>query len=209
MSQYWDERFRREGKIWGETASRTAVKAIEVFRAHKVKDVLVPSSGYGRNTRFFSRDGFRVTGVEVSSVAYTLALQFDPAARLFNASFLDWEPDGAYDAVYCFNVLHLFLAAERRRFIEKCRDCLRPGGLLYFTVFSEQEDSCGKGASAEPDTYESKPGRPVHYFTNDDLCIHFAGMELLETGLATDEEDHGEGPHTHVLRYICARKGID
>lgn len=206
MRDYWDERFRREGKIWGETASRTAEKATGMFRRHGVKEVLVPGSGYGRNTRYFTREGFQVTGVEVSGVAYALALQFDPDTRSCNASFLDWEPDAAYDAVYCFNTLHLFRQAERRRFIEKCRGCLKPGGLLYFTVFSEKEDSYGKGASPEPDTFESKPGRPVHYFTHDDLCAHFNGTELLDTGLTTDEEDHGEGPHTHVLRFICARE---
>jgi hypothetical protein len=34
-----------------------------------------------------------------------------------------------------------------------------------------------------------------------------AGLAVLETGLAEDEEDHGEeGPHTHVLRYICVQR---
>jgi hypothetical protein len=30
-------------------------------------------------------------------------------------------------------------------------------------------------------------------------------MEIMETGITEDPEDHGGGPHTHILRYICVR----
>ncbi|MCX6375275.1 MAG: class I SAM-dependent methyltransferase, partial [Armatimonadetes bacterium] len=82
----------------------------------------------------------------------------------------------------------------------------RDGGLLFFTVFSEEEPSFGKGEKIEENTFESKPGRPVHYFTEYDLISHFSEFDVLETGLTKDPEDHGEGPHTHQLRYIVARK---
>ncbi|MHB8771846.1 MAG: hypothetical protein ACYC7J_12655 [Syntrophales bacterium] len=63
----------------------------------------------------------------------------------------------------------------------------------------------GSGAR-EGGTYETKPGRPAHYFTETDLRDHFAAFEILETGLVEDEESHGEeGPHTHLLRTIAAR----
>jgi len=72
-------------------------------------------------------------------------------------------------------------------------------------VFSEKEDSYGKGAETEKNTFESKPGRPVHYFTDDDLKEHFQGMDMVETGIMEDREDHGDRPHTHVLRYIYVK----
>ena len=77
---------------------------------------------------------------------------------------------------------------------------------MFFTVFSEKEESYGKGKQIEKNTFESKPGRPVHYFDEDDLKAHFKKMEILETGIMEDPEDHGEGPHTHLLRYIYVRK---
>jgi hypothetical protein len=49
-------------------------------------------------------------------------------------------------------------------------------------------------------------GRPGHYFTDSDLKAHFKKMEIVETGILEDPEDHGaEGPHTHRLRYICVK----
>jgi hypothetical protein len=72
-------------------------------------------------------------------------------------------------------------------------------------VFSEKEPSFGKGRETELNTFESKPGRPVHYFTHDDLLSHFRGFNVLETGLMEDAENHGaDGPHVHVVRYIFA-----
>ncbi len=115
-----------------------------------------------------------------------------------------------YDAIYCFNVLHLFRKADRKTFVDKCLGQLKNGGSLYFTVFSEKEPSYGKGAEVEPGTFESKPGRPVHYFTEEELREQFNKCIVLGSGIVEDHEDHGdEGPHTHVLRYIYAQKRQD
>jgi len=203
MNEYWDKRYQAEGEIWGDTPSRTAVYALEMFLKNNVQKVLVPGSGYGRNTRLFSSAGLDVTGIEISPLACNMAEKFDPASHFHNISALDMSFDkGIYDAVYCFNVLHLFREKDRRVFIRQCTDRVRVNGLLFFTVFSEKEPSYGNGKEVETDTFESKPGRPVHYFSEDDLAGHFRHLTQIETGIMKDHEDHGEGSHTHVLRYI-------
>jgi SAM-dependent methyltransferase len=207
MNEYWDKRYQAEGRIWGDLPSRTAERALELFRKAGVKKILVPGSGYGRNTRLFSTSGFEVTGIEISPEAYTMALTFDNVSRFYNASALDMAflPD-KYDAIYCFNVLHLFREKERKLFLQQCAERVKANGLMFFTVFSEKEASYGKGQEVEKNTFESKPGRPVHYFTDSDLKAHFKKMEILETRIIEDPENHGaEGPHTHQLRYICLK----
>ncbi len=206
MEQYWNSRFLAEGKVWGDSPSKTAVYAADLFRDTLVRTMLVPGAGYGRNTAFFAASGFRVSGIEISSEALRLAEAHDPMTRFFKGSVLDMPfSDDVYDAIYCFNVLHLFPGPERRRFMRKCADQLRPGGMAFFAVFSEKEPTFGKGRCTEPNTFESKPGRPVHYFTHEDLVAHFEGFSVLETGLMEDAETHGdEGSHVHVVRYIAA-----
>ncbi|HUL62142.1 MAG TPA: class I SAM-dependent methyltransferase [Methanocella sp.] len=208
MGAYWDDRYGREGKIWGTTPSVTAGQACREFRGRGVRRVLVPGAGYGRNAALFARAGFDVTGVEVSAEAVRLAE--GDGVRYIPGSFLevDLEAD-AYDAVYCHNVLHLFLAPDRRRFVARCAAALRAGGLAFFAVFSDEEPSYGKGRRVEADTYESKPGRPVHYFSERDLRDHLAGFDVLEIGTVEEPEEHGEeGPHVHRLRFVLAgRKG--
>ena len=206
MNEYWDKRFQTEGKIWGESPSRTAQYALRLFRSSNINKILVPGSGYGRNTRLFSTSGFYVTGIEISSEAHAMALEFDPLSRFFNASVLDMSFDtDEYDAIFCFNVLHLFQKNERKLFTQQCVRKLKEQGLMFFTVFSEDEPSYGKGLEIEKNTFESKSGRPAHYFTENDLKAHFKDMYIIETGIMEDPEDHGEGPHTHILRYIYLR----
>ena len=204
---YWDERFQDEGQIWGSLPSQTAEYALKIFLRENVKDVFVPGSGYGRNTKLFSTSGLNVTGAEISSVACQLAEEFDPLTKHFNNSVLDMRLDNnKHDAIYCYNVLHLFRRKERRLFLKKCNNIVNDNGLIFFTVFSEQDPSFGKGAEVEKNTFESRPDRPVHYYTEDNLLDEFKDFETLETGIFEDPEDHGEGPHTHMLWYILARK---
>lgn len=207
MNTFWEERFRNEGKIWGDTPSRTALHAIGLFKKAGVRTVLIPGSGYGRNAGAFHRAGFEVTGIEISATAVSLARQASQGIRYHHGSVLRMPFDNVlYDGIYCFNVLHLFRRNDREVFLQRCREQLRDGGVLFFAVFSDQEPSFGTGRMVEENTFESKPGREVHYYTEDELISEFRGCAILETGMVEDPEDHGEeGRHTHLLRYIFAR----
>jgi hypothetical protein len=206
MTEYWDLRYQAEGKIWGEQSSKTAEYALQIFQAAGVKKLLVAGSGYGRNTKLFSAAGFTVTGVEIAFEACKMAMTYDPDTRVYNNSVLDMSfLPAKFDGLYSFNVLHLFKEVDRRRFIRQADIRVKKQHPLFFTVFSEKEESFGKGAETEKNTFESKPGRPVHYFSEQDLREHFRDFEIMETGLMEDAENHGGGPHTHILRYIYVK----
>ena len=208
MTTFWETRFASEGAIWGPEPSKTVERAHSLFQRDSIQTLLIPGSGYGRNAAFFAQRGYDVTGIEVSKTALELAQKLDPDSRYIHASVLDDVlQDETFDGIYCFNVLHLFLATERREVIRRCRRWLRPGGLAFFVVFSEIEETYGKGAAVEDNTFETRPGRPAHYFTDADLRAHFTDFTIIETGLVSDPEDHSpEGPHVHELRYVCAQK---
>jgi SAM-dependent methyltransferase len=118
MHSYWQERYLQGSRIWGDKPSPTAALAVALFQRHGVQGVLVPGAGYGRNAALLVQTGFSVTGVEISEEAIELAAQTVPGLTYLHGSFLEvpLEP-GAYDAVFCFNILHLFLKADRQRFI--------------------------------------------------------------------------------------------
>jgi SAM-dependent methyltransferase len=203
---YWDRRYITEGRIWGEQPSLSASVALEIFCKAEVKTVLVPGSGYGRHTAYLSKSGFTVTGIEISPVAVNLARQLDTVSRFYTASVLDISSEySTYDAVFCFNVLHLFWAEEREVLIRLCAAGVKTDGLMFFTAFSEKEADFGKGIEVEKNTFETRPGRPAHYFTEDDLRQHFGEYPVIDIGIIKDPEDHGGKPHIHLLRYICVR----
>ncbi len=209
MRNYWNRRFSEEGRIWGERPSRTAVRAAAFFRAQGVQKILVPGAGYGRHTDYFAAEGFTVHGIEISEVAVGLA---DPAGErvvYYRGSVLDMPfSEDRYDAVYCFNVLHLFRAADRCTFIGKCADQLRPGGVVYFTVFSEREPTYGKGEKVEEDTLRKQAGAAGPLFHRGGPEGPFRGLRNPGDGpRGRSRRSHGEeGLHTHLLRTIAARK---
>lgn len=205
--EFWEKRFREEGRVWGELPSKSAYQALKLFREYHVRNILVPGSGYGRNSRLFSFSDFEVTGVEISGTACRLAEQFDPKTRVHEGSALDMSfVPGTFDAIYSYNLLHLFIKNDRNVFIQECLKKLGEPGIIFCTVFSENEPSFGRGRWVEDSTYESRPDRPTHYFTEDDLGEHFHDFEIIETGILYEPEDHGRELHTHILRYIFAKK---
>ena len=211
--QYWNERFDRESYVWGKKPSKSAVLARKLFSEQNVQKILIPGVGYGRNAKIFTDNGFTVTGIEISDNACRLAEDFDPKTKIIKGDILSLGDrgfpslrQGSFDAIYCFNVLHLFKKEDRKKFLQQCSQLLGKSGYLFFVVFSEQESSFGCGQQVEKNTFISKPGRPVHYFTHRDLREHFNDLAIIKTGIVKDREDHGPGSHVHKLRYVFACK---
>ncbi|WP_238655944.1 class I SAM-dependent methyltransferase [Paenibacillus piscarius] len=209
MPDYWNHRFAGEGMIWGSEPSPSAEWAKEKFREAGVSTVLVPGAGYGRNTKSFATE-FTVYGIELSEPALELAREWDPATAFIAGSALEPQLTAPVDAVYCYDVLHLFLAEDRRRLIDASLAQVRQGGLLYFTSFSDEDPNYGCGTELEPGTYEYKQDKYAHFFSEAGLLAEFAGTEILETGTYTETLHSPQGgTHEYILRTILARKQVE
>lgn len=205
---YWNSRYSKEGKIWGISPSKSSLYALKLFKKYPIVHILIPGSGYGRHTKLFSENKYKVVGIEISEVAFEISKNFDTTSTFINCSLLEIDTlDKIFDAIYCFNTIHLFLKEERMLFLSKCKELLKHNGIAFFTAFSEEESSFSKGKKVEEYTFESKTGRPTHYFSKNDILDHFKHFNIIETGIMEEPENHGEsGPHIHRLRYILAQK---
>ncbi len=193
--------------IWGSEPSPTAYEASDWFRRHNVSSVLVLGAGYGRNTKVFSGE-FDTYGIELSREALEIAGKWDLDTRFIAGSALEYCPGvPQVGAVYCYDVLHLFLEQDRHKLVANCLKLLQPGGLLYFTCFSDEDLNNGCGKELEPGTFEYKKEKFAHFFSEEDLKVHFAGTEILESGSCAETLHSPEGgTHQYILRYLIARK---
>ncbi len=207
MQAYWDSRFLREGYVWSKKPSKSAEYANRLFNKFDITDLLILGIGYGRNSLPFLESGYNVSGIEISEVAIELLKKSELSnkIRLFKGSLIDMPfEDVKYDAIFSFNVLHLFNRKDRLTIMNKCKSQLNPGGLIFFTVISELEPGCREGIKLEENTFV-KRGKPVHFFTGEDLKQHFHKFEIIESDLIDEPEQHGEdGKHIHKCRYILA-----
>jgi len=62
--EYWDGRFTEEGKIWGDSPSKSAHDALRLFLANNIKSVLVPGFRLRQKYKIISSSGLDVVGVE-------------------------------------------------------------------------------------------------------------------------------------------------
>lgn len=205
---YWNQRFAEEGMIWGEKASPTVYEARDLFMREGVKTVLVPGAGYGRNSRELAAY-FQVDAIELSPAAIELARSWDGKTRYRQGSVLERSDYAGrtYDAIYSFDLLHLFIQPERARLIDHCLHALNANGLLYTTCFSDEDEACGTGTEIEPGTFEYKPDKFAHFFSESDLLEHFAAFDVVNTGKAEEVLVYADGTsRTYRLRTLLARK---
>ncbi len=206
VSNYWNERFKNEGMIWGREPSPTARHAKYFFEIHNIQTVLFPGSGYGRNTKALSSQ-FIVDAVELSADAATLAREWDSRSHVIEESVLEMNLNKQYDGIYCYDLLHLFLKDDREQLIDNCIHHLRENGLMYFTCFSDEDPNCGEGKEIECGTYEYKTGKYAHFFSEEDLREHFHALHVVETGSVVEKLTNlNQESHQYLLRYIVVMK---
>jgi 2-polyprenyl-3-methyl-5-hydroxy-6-metoxy-1,4-benzoquinol methylase len=73
MTEFWESSFKDKQAMWGFEPADTALAAVDLFRRHGLKKILVPGFGYGRNAMALAEDGMEVTGIEISETAIDLA----------------------------------------------------------------------------------------------------------------------------------------
>jgi 2-polyprenyl-3-methyl-5-hydroxy-6-metoxy-1,4-benzoquinol methylase len=210
MKEFWEQRFKKEGAIWSYNPSKSAIYAADFFQNYPIQNLMILGIGYGRNSRPFIEKGYEVSGIEISEEAIKILNNSDLKGKIKKihiGSILDIEfKNEKYDAVFSFNVLHLFQEKDRIVILNKCKSILNNSGLLFFTVMSELDSDYGKGTEIEYNTFDKK-GRPVHYFTERDIKNHFQDFKIIETGLIDEPEEHGDlGKHIHKCRLIVAIK---
>jgi len=73
MTEFWESNFLEKQTMWGFEPAESAIAAKDFFLKEKVKDILIPGIGYGRNAKIFLDNEINVTGIEISKTAIDLA----------------------------------------------------------------------------------------------------------------------------------------
>tara|TARA_R110000796_G_scaffold35017_4_gene90270 strand:- start:6783 stop:6974 length:192 start_codon:yes stop_codon:yes gene_type:complete len=63
MNEFWESAFKSNNKMWGENPTDNSINVLELFQKNKIKSVLIPGFGYGRNAKVFYDQGFNVSGI--------------------------------------------------------------------------------------------------------------------------------------------------
>jgi len=181
MTEFWETSFIENQMMWGFEPSDSAILAKDFFLEKKVKDILIPGIGYGRNAKVFMDNGINVTGIEISKTAIDLARENGLNASIFHGSVTDMPFENKrYDGIFCYALIHLLNHLEREKFIKDCYNQLKSNGYMIFTTISKEAPMFGKGKQLDKDYYEIMEGLKMFFYDSDSIKQEFGKYGLKE-----------------------------
>ena len=195
-TDFWDQRYRREGTIWGDSPSPTGVAATQYLSPQaRVLDV---GFGYGRDLAFLLRHGCRAYGIDLSSEGRRLAEQrfrtegFQ-AVELKTGRFEDSDlPDSFFDLLLSHRMAHLLITPQAiSQFAEKAARVLRPGGILCVGARNANDLNPAQMIEVAEKVYEymDRPGHRIRYWDSASFQQTFGReFQLLSLTQATEPE---------------------
>ena len=109
MTDFWEHTFKEKQTMWGFEPADSAIMVKDFFVKEKLKDILIPGIGYGRNAKIFLENGMTVIGIEISKTAIDLArTQNKLEIPIYHGSVTEMPFDGKqYDGIFSYALIHL------------------------------------------------------------------------------------------------------
>ncbi|MGP1992919.1 class I SAM-dependent methyltransferase [Zobellia laminariae] len=182
MTEFWEGNFSEKQELWGLKPAKSAIIAKDFFIQEKVKNILIPGIGYGRNAKLFIDNGMAVTGIEISKTAIELARKhYENKMVIYHGSVSDMPFDSKeYEGIYCHALIHLLDKDERRKLILDCYEQLVENGYMIFTVITKEAPNFGKGKHLSTDRYEFHQGAKIFYYDRSSVKDEFAVAGLFD-----------------------------
>lgn len=181
MTELWESMFIENEIMWGFEPAYSAVLIKDFFLENKIKNILIPGIGYGRNAKIFIENGIDVTGIEISKKAIDLARENQLNIKIFHGSVTDMPfSNKQYDGIFCYALLHLLNSNEREKFIDDCYNQLKADGYMVFVTISKEASLFGKGKQLGEDYFEVTKGMKVFFYDLDSIKRDFNKYGLIE-----------------------------
>lgn len=204
MTEFWEASFIENQMMWGYEPADSAILTKNFFLDKKVKDILIPGIGYGRNAKVFIDNGINVTGIEISKTAIDLARQNGLNISIFNGSVTDMPFDEKlYDGIFCYALIHLLNNREREKFIKDCYNQLKPKGYMIFTTISKENPMFGKGKQLGKDYFEIMEGVKMYFYDSDSAKQEFGEYGLIE--FSEIDEPHKNKENKPPFKFIMVK----
>ncbi len=163
---FWDSKYSDAKYVFGKKPAKfLALNYDYIPPESKVLDM---GMGEGRNAVFMARKGYKVTGIDISSVAVKkakmLANEYGVRINTIVASMTKYKiPESSYDAIICFYYVD-------RKLHEKMLSWLKPGGILIYESHTDLQKTV-KGNERYDEEYLLRQG---------EVLTMFKGMKVLK-----------------------------
>ncbi|MES2726319.1 MAG: class I SAM-dependent methyltransferase [Bacteroidota bacterium] len=188
MTEFWEEAFKDKQEMWGLNPAKSTVITKDFFVEQKVKSVLIPGIGYGRNAQIFRDNGMTVTGIEISETAIELGKKhFGNEMKIYHGSVTEMPFDNnLYDGIFCYGLIYLLDKSERTKLIQDCYNQLTENGFMVFTAITKQAVTYGQGTTIDKDRFEMFGGVKIFFYDRETIEKEFGQFGLFEITEVTE-----------------------
>lgn len=138
MSKYYDAKYNSDEFFWGKQPSSMARIFLQMFPPHDGQTLLDIGCGEGRDSIFFARNGYQVTGLDFSQDGVKKSLVWADEMKLsidfFQADINEYRLEKHYDAIFASGALHYIPEHSRTEIISNYKKFTNPGGVHAFMV---------------------------------------------------------------------------
>jgi tellurite methyltransferase len=196
----YEEEYRQESYYWGVIPSQLCYRVLEMQPPVKPVRLLDVGCGEGRNAVFFAKNGYCVTGVDItdSGIEKTkrLADLHRVSVNTVKADLHDFRLETDFDIIFSSGVMHYMNPESRREIIENYQEHTSEGGLNVFNVFI-RKPFIAPAPENEPVSYAWKSGEMFTYYT--DWLLREAGETIFDC-------DSSGIPHRHCMDHMIAER---
>jgi 2-polyprenyl-3-methyl-5-hydroxy-6-metoxy-1,4-benzoquinol methylase len=180
MEIFWNNRFIANQFIWGFEPCNTAIICKKIFKKYDVKNILIMGAGYGRNGKYFTDNDYIVDGIEISEEAINIGKTFAPKINFIKGSILDINLNKKYDAVFCYDIMQLFLKEEREIIIENCIKHCKNNGIIIISCLSDKDMLFNIGKEIEKNTFVFKEQLTIHFSNKEEMNNLNEKLEIIQ-----------------------------
>ncbi len=197
----YDERYARPGLYWGSKPTGLARDLVRIARSlpRRPRTLVDLGSGEGRDAIYFGRQGYRVLGVDISSVGVRKAEQ--RASRLgVNARFLvgdirTYRLRAPVDVVFSSGVLNNLPRRIRADRFEHFKTSTVPGGINAMNA-----------DVPKPYIPPSTTNPHASPFRSGELLGYYGDWQILDSGQVEFVSHSGGVPHRKAMDVVIARR---
>jgi SAM-dependent methyltransferase len=182
MKEYWENKFQEIDTMWGFEPADSAIQTCDFFAKNKIKRILIPGVGYGRNAKIFIDKGFNVTGIEISESAIRIAKEKNKLDLIIHYGSVNQMPfdNNLFEGIFCYALIHLLNKNERRRFIKNCYNQLQSNGFMIFLAVSKKASMYGNGRKLSNERFELMKGLNVYFYDLVSATNEFKNYGLID-----------------------------
>lgn len=135
-AEFWEHRYRTErreaGRVWSGRVNAAVAQEVDGLLAGRALDL---GCGEGADAVWLAERGWRVTGVDISATALSVAEAAAAEAGVTDrvewvrTDLADWRPEGEFDLVTA-SFLHSPVELDRERILRRAAAAVAPGGTL-------------------------------------------------------------------------------